>query len=78
MYRISYMTGFEGKPRRGDMSMRRGRPGLRAARPATPEQLLQISENWKPYRTWVTLLMRTQLEYQTGEITGRRPHARTR
>jgi len=43
--------------------------------PATPEQLLQISENWKPYRTWVTLLMRTQLEYETGEITGRHPHA---
>ena len=45
--------------------------------PATPERLLQISENWKPYRTWVTLLMRTQLEYETGEITGRHPHART-
>src|SRR5947209_11795454 len=28
---------------------------------------------WKPYRTWVALLMRTQLEYETGEITGRRP-----
>jgi DNA-3-methyladenine glycosylase II len=40
---------------------------------ATPEQLLQISENWKPYRTWVTLLMRTQLEYETGEITGKHP-----
>jgi DNA-3-methyladenine glycosylase II len=47
-------------------------------RPATPEQLLQISENWKPYRTWVTLLLRTQLEYETGEITGRPGHARTR
>ena len=46
--------------------------------PATPEQLREISENWKPYRTWVTLLMRTQLEYETGEITGRHPHARTR
>jgi DNA-3-methyladenine glycosylase II len=46
--------------------------------PATPEQLREISENWRPYRTWVTLLMRTQLEYETGEITGRRPHARTR
>jgi DNA-3-methyladenine glycosylase II len=45
--------------------------------PATPEQLLQISENWKPYRTWVTLLMRTQLEYETGEITGKHPRART-
>jgi DNA-3-methyladenine glycosylase II len=46
--------------------------------PATPEQLLQISENWKPYRTWVTLLMRTQLEYETGEITGRRSYAQAR
>jgi len=71
MYRISYMTGFEGKPGRPDVSMRRGCG-------ATPEQLLQISENWKPYRTWVTLLMRAQLEFQTGEITGRGPHARTR
>jgi DNA-3-methyladenine glycosylase II len=46
--------------------------------PATPEQLLQISENWKPYRTWVTLLLRAQLEYETGEISGRPAHARTR
>jgi DNA-3-methyladenine glycosylase II len=46
--------------------------------PATPEQLAEISENWKPYRTWVTLLMRTQLEFQTGEITGKRAHAGTR
>ena len=46
--------------------------------PATPEQLREISENWRPYRTWVTLLMRTQLEYETGEITGRQGHAKTR
>jgi DNA-3-methyladenine glycosylase II len=45
--------------------------------PATPEQVLQISENWRPYRTWVTLLLRAQLEYSTGEITGRQGHART-
>jgi DNA-3-methyladenine glycosylase II len=45
--------------------------------PATPEQILKISENWRPYRTWVTLLLRTQLEYETGEITGRQGHART-
>ena len=43
----------------------------------TPAQILQISENWRPYRTWVTLLLRTQLEYETGEITGRQDHART-
>ncbi len=32
--------------------------GLRG--PATPEQLTEISESWRPYRTWVTLLLRTQ------------------
>ena len=45
--------------------------------PASPEQLREISENWKPYRTWVTLLLRAQLEYSTGEITGRQGHAKT-
>ena len=45
--------------------------------PATPDQIRQISENWRPYRTWVTLLLRTQREYETGEITGRQGHART-
>ncbi len=45
--------------------------------PATPEQLRDISEHWRPYRTWVTLLLRIQLEYQTGEITGRQGHAGT-
>lgn len=44
---------------------------------ATPEQIRAISENWRPYRTWVTLLLRTQLEDQTGEITGRHGHAGT-
>lgn len=45
--------------------------------PATPEQIREISESWRPYRTWVTLLLRTQLEFQTGEITGRQGHAST-
>jgi DNA-3-methyladenine glycosylase II len=45
--------------------------------PATPEQVKEISERWRPYRTWVTLLLRVQLEYSTGEITGRQGHART-
>jgi DNA-3-methyladenine glycosylase II len=31
-------------------------------RPATPEQLTEISESWRPYRTWVILLLRTQQE----------------
>jgi DNA-3-methyladenine glycosylase II len=30
--------------------------------PATPGQLAEISENWRPYRTWVTLLLRIQQE----------------
>jgi DNA-3-methyladenine glycosylase II len=34
--------------------------------PATPEQVVAISEGWRPYRTWVTLLLRIQLEFQTG------------
>jgi DNA-3-methyladenine glycosylase II len=41
------------------------------AEPATPQQLRDISENWRPYRTWVTLLLRTQLEDETGEIRGK-------
>jgi len=45
--------------------------------PATPEQIRTISENWRPYRTWVTLLLRIQLEFETGEIAGRPGHART-
>jgi DNA-3-methyladenine glycosylase II len=36
---------------------------------ATPEQLTEISENWRPYRTWVTLLLRTQQELPAaGEL----------
>jgi DNA-3-methyladenine glycosylase II len=45
---------------------------------ATPERVREISENWRPYRTWVTLLLRVQLEDETGEIAGRQRHARTR
>jgi DNA-3-methyladenine glycosylase II len=45
--------------------------------PATPEQVVAISEGWRPYRTWVTVLLRIQLEFQTGEIAGRQGHART-
>ena len=43
--------------------------------PASAEQLREISESWKPYRTWVTLLLRTYLEYSTGEIAGGPGHA---
>jgi DNA-3-methyladenine glycosylase II len=37
--------------------------------PVTPGQLTEISEKWRPYRTWVTLLLRTQQEIPAaGEL----------
>ena len=30
--------------------------------PPASEQLQQISQAWRPYRTWVTVLLRTYLE----------------
>jgi DNA-3-methyladenine glycosylase II len=41
--------------------------------PPTADELARISDNWRPYRTWTTLLLRTYLEDETGEIAGRRP-----
>ena len=39
--------------------------------PPSVEELREISENWRPYRTWVALLLRTMLEDETHEITGK-------
>jgi DNA-3-methyladenine glycosylase II len=36
-------------------------------------QLTAVAEGWRPYRTWVALLLRTRLEEETGEIAGRPP-----
>jgi DNA-3-methyladenine glycosylase II len=41
--------------------------------PPSADELGLISRNWKPYRTWTTLLLRTYLEDETGEIGGQRP-----
>jgi DNA-3-methyladenine glycosylase II len=38
--------------------------------PPSTQELERISGNWRPYRTWVTLLLRTFLEDETGEIAG--------
>jgi DNA-3-methyladenine glycosylase II len=40
--------------------------------PAPPSgaDLEKLSQGWRPYRTWVTLLLRAQLEDETGEIRG--------
>jgi DNA-3-methyladenine glycosylase II len=35
------------------------------------EELKEISENWRPYRTWITLHLRAALEEETGEIAGK-------
>jgi DNA-3-methyladenine glycosylase II len=40
--------------------------------PPSAAELARISGNWKPYRTWTTVLLRTYLEDETGEIAGRR------
>ncbi len=34
------------------------------------EELTEISQSWRPYRTWVALLLRTMLEDETHEIAG--------
>lgn len=39
-------------------------------RPPKGDQLRRITDVWRPYRTWVTVLLRTQLEDETGEIAG--------
>lgn len=36
----------------------------------TAEELDDIFEGWRPYRTWVALHLRTMLEDETGEIAG--------
>ena len=38
--------------------------------PPVAEELAEIAERWRPYRTWVALLLRTMLEDETGEIAG--------
>ena len=37
--------------------------------PPTPQELRQLAQNWRPYRTWVSLHLRAMLEEETGEIT---------
>jgi DNA-3-methyladenine glycosylase II len=39
--------------------------------PAT-EELEEMADSWRPYRTWVSLHLRTMLEEETGEISGGR------
>lgn len=43
----------------------------------TAEELAEISEGWRPYRTWVALHLRTMLEDKTGEIAGRSKSSRS-
>ena len=39
------------------------------AEPPTAEELAELSEGWRPYRTWVALHLRATLEEETGEIS---------
>lgn len=52
---------------------RLGRAAARAYgldEPPAAEELEEIAESWRPYRTWVTLHLRAMLEEETGEIAG--------
>ena len=40
------------------------------AEPPGPEELEELAESWRPYRTWVSLHLRAMLEEETGEIAG--------
>ena len=41
----------------------------------SPAELTEIAAKWSPYRTWVSVLLRTRREEETAEIaTGRRAH----
>jgi DNA-3-methyladenine glycosylase II len=44
------------------------RPG-----PPSADEIERISGSWKPYRTWITVLLRTYLDDETGQIAGQRP-----
>jgi len=63
MYGISYMTVLNDRP---------GRHGVSIEQVRGNRSILQISENRRSYRTWVTLLRRTQLEDETAGINGTR------
>lgn len=43
----------------------------RLRRPPSVDELRRLAEPWRPYRTWVCVLLRSWLEDQTGEIAGR-------
>jgi 3-methyladenine DNA glycosylase/8-oxoguanine DNA glycosylase len=45
---------------------------------AAPEDLEAVAEAWRPYRSWVALLLRVDRENRTGELGGRVPAARSR
>ena len=43
--------------------------------PPSAADIAEISEAWRPYRTWVALLLLVMLEDETHEIAG---HAKTK
>jgi len=40
-------------------------------KPPDAGTLREIADGWRPYRTWVAVLLRTMLEDETGQIAGR-------
>jgi len=37
--------------------------------PPSPDQIASLAEPWRPYRSWVVVLLRTMLEEETAEIS---------
>lgn len=40
-------------------------------REPSPAEVESLAEGWRPYRTWVSVLLRFLLEEETHEIAGR-------
>ena len=58
-------------PRYGQWLARATALAYQLPAPPTDAELAQLSENWKPYRTWVCLLLRARLEDEGGEDKAR-------
>ncbi len=39
-------------------------------KPPGVEELRELAERWRPYRTWVSLCLRAMLEEETRELSG--------
>jgi DNA-3-methyladenine glycosylase II len=60
----------DGLPRHESRLLRAAQRAYGLDRPPSMSELARLADAWRPYRTWVCLLLRTELEEETHEITG--------